>query len=56
VVDDVRSFAFSGHLIEVSDILEKKSPEAAMAEIMSKVGFGFIRLRQTRSPISKMNG
>jgi uncharacterized protein len=40
VVDDVRSFAFSGNLIEVSDILEKKSPEAAMAEIMSKVGFG----------------
>jgi uncharacterized protein with von Willebrand factor type A (vWA) domain len=40
VVDDVRSLAFSGHLIEVSDILEKKSPEAAMAEIMSKVGFG----------------
>ena len=40
VVDDVRSFAFSGHLIEVSRILEEKSPEAAMAEIMSKVGFG----------------
>lgn len=40
VVDDVRSFAFSGHLIEVSDILESKSPEEAMAEIMSKVGFG----------------
>jgi uncharacterized protein with von Willebrand factor type A (vWA) domain len=40
VVDDVRSFAFSGHLIEVSDILESKSPEGAMAEIMSKVGFG----------------
>jgi uncharacterized protein with von Willebrand factor type A (vWA) domain len=40
VVDDVRSFAFSGHLIEVSHILEKKTPEAAMAEIMSKVGFG----------------
>jgi uncharacterized protein with von Willebrand factor type A (vWA) domain len=40
VVDDVRSFAFSGHLIEVSQILEKKTPEAAMAEIMSKVGFG----------------
>ncbi|WP_454624276.1 vWA domain-containing protein [Bradyrhizobium cenepequi] len=40
VVDDVRSFAFSGDLIEVSDILEEKSPEAAMAEIMSKVGFG----------------
>ncbi len=40
VVDDVRSFAFSGHLIEVSDILESMSPEEAMKEIMSKVGFG----------------
>jgi uncharacterized protein with von Willebrand factor type A (vWA) domain len=40
VVDDVRSFAFSGHLIEVSDILDTRSPEAAMSEIMSKVGFG----------------
>jgi uncharacterized protein len=40
VVSDVRSFAFSGNLIEVSDILEAKSPEAAMAEIMAKVGFG----------------
>ncbi|MGM4872335.1 vWA domain-containing protein [Bradyrhizobium sp. 956_D2_N1_5] len=40
VVDDVHSFAFSSHLIEVSEILEKKSPEEAMAEIMSKVGFG----------------
>jgi uncharacterized protein len=40
VVSDVRSFAFSGHLIEVSDILETKSPEEAMAEIMSKAGFG----------------
>lgn len=40
VVSDVRSFAFSGHLMEVSDILEAKTPEEAMAEIMSKVGFG----------------
>ncbi|AHY53194.1 vWA domain-containing protein [Bradyrhizobium japonicum] len=40
VVDDVHSFAFSSHLIEVSEILEKKSPEEAMAEIISKVGFG----------------
>ena len=40
VVDDVRSFAFSGHLIEVSDILDTRSPEEAMSEIMSKVGFG----------------
>ena len=40
VVDDVRSFAFSGHLIEVSDILDSQPPEQAMGEIMSKVGFG----------------
>ena len=40
VVDDVRSFAFSGNLIEVSDILDTRSPEEAMHEIMSKVGFG----------------
>src|SRR5947209_18245698 len=40
VVSDVRSFAFSGHLIEVSDVLKSKSPEEAMQEIMSKVGFG----------------
>jgi uncharacterized protein len=40
VVSDVRSFAFSGHLIEVSDILESRTPEQAMQEIMSKVGFG----------------
>jgi uncharacterized protein with von Willebrand factor type A (vWA) domain len=40
VVDDVRSFAFSGNLIEVSAILDTRSPEAAMSEIMSKVGFG----------------
>jgi hypothetical protein len=40
VVSDVRSFAFSGHLIEVSDILESKSAEEAMRDIMSRVGFG----------------
>ena len=40
VVSDVRSFAFSGHLIEVSDILEAKSAEDAMTDIMGKVGFG----------------
>lgn len=40
VVDDVRSFAFSGELIEVSDILDTRTPEDAMSEIMSKVGFG----------------
>jgi hypothetical protein len=40
VVDDVRSFAFSGHLIEVSEILESMTPEQAMREIMAKVGYG----------------
>ena len=40
VVSDVRSFAFSGHLIEVSEILDSKPAEEAMAEIMDKVGFG----------------
>jgi len=40
VVSDVRSYAFSGHLIEVSDILESKSAEEAMKDIMGKVGFG----------------
>jgi hypothetical protein len=40
VVSDVRSFAFSGHLVEVSEILESKSAEEAMADIMSSVGFG----------------
>jgi uncharacterized protein with von Willebrand factor type A (vWA) domain len=40
VVSDVRSFAFSGHLVEVSEILETKSAEEAMADIMSTVGFG----------------
>ena len=40
VVSDVRSFAFSGHLIEVSEILESKSAEEAMQDVMSKVGFG----------------
>lgn len=40
VVSDVRSFAFSGHLIEVSDILEEMDADKAMKEIMTQVGFG----------------
>jgi uncharacterized protein with von Willebrand factor type A (vWA) domain len=40
VVSDVRSFAFSGHLVEVSGILEAKKPEEAMRDIMSNVGYG----------------
>jgi uncharacterized protein with von Willebrand factor type A (vWA) domain len=40
VVSDVRSFAFSSHLIEVSRILDTKSPEEAMKDIMTLVGYG----------------
>lgn len=40
VVSDVRSFAFSGHLIEVSDILDRNTPEEAMKQIMASVGYG----------------
>ena len=40
VVSDVRSFAFSGHLVEVSAILNSKSPENAMKQIMADVGMG----------------
>jgi len=40
VVSDVRSFAFSSHLIEVSDILEELDADKAMKEIMTQVGFG----------------
>ncbi|MDB5656673.1 MAG: hypothetical protein JWQ94_4286, partial [Tardiphaga sp.] len=40
VVSDVRSFAFSSHLIEVSGVLKAKQPEQAMKDIMSSVGFG----------------
>jgi len=39
-LSDIRSFAFAGSLIEVSEILEKKSVEEATAEIMSLIGFG----------------
>jgi uncharacterized protein with von Willebrand factor type A (vWA) domain len=40
VVSDVHSFAFSSHLIEVSDILENEDADKAMKEIMTQVGFG----------------
>ncbi len=40
VVSDVRSFAFSSHLIEVSDILDEKEANEAMKDIMATVGFG----------------
>jgi uncharacterized protein with von Willebrand factor type A (vWA) domain len=37
---DIRSFAFAGSLIEVSEILEKQPIEDAIAQIMSMIGFG----------------
>jgi len=39
-LSDIRSFAFSGSLIEVSEILEKQPVEEAITRIMSLIGFG----------------
>lgn len=37
---DIRSFAFAGSLIEVSDILEAEPIETAIAKIMQTIGYG----------------
>jgi uncharacterized protein with von Willebrand factor type A (vWA) domain len=37
---DIRSFAFAGSLIEVSDILEKQPVEEAISKIMELIGYG----------------
>jgi uncharacterized protein len=39
-LSDIRSFAFAGSLIEVSDILEAEPIEMAIARIMQAMGFG----------------
>ena len=39
-LSDIRSFAFAGSLIEVSDILEGEAIEAAIAKILGIIGFG----------------
>jgi uncharacterized protein with von Willebrand factor type A (vWA) domain len=39
-LSDIRSFAFAGSLIEVSDTLEKEPVEQAISKIMSTIGFG----------------
>jgi uncharacterized protein with von Willebrand factor type A (vWA) domain len=39
-LSDIRSYAFSGSLIEVSDILEREPTEIAIAKIMAAVGLG----------------
>ena len=39
-LSDIRSFAFAGSLIEVSEILEKEPVEQAITKIMETIGFG----------------
>jgi hypothetical protein len=39
-LNDIRSFAFAGSLIEVSDILEKEPIETAITQIMRAMGYG----------------
>jgi uncharacterized protein with von Willebrand factor type A (vWA) domain len=39
-LSDIRSFAFSGSLIEVSDVLERETTETAIARIMAMIGLG----------------
>lgn len=39
-LSDIRSFAYSDSLVEVSDILENKPIDEAIAEVMSSMGFG----------------
>jgi uncharacterized protein len=39
-LSDIRSFAFAGSLIEVSEILEKQPVEQAITKIMETIGFG----------------
>ena len=39
-LSDIRSFAFAGSLIEVSEILEAEPVETAIARIMQMIGFG----------------
>ncbi len=39
VIATLRAFAFSSHLIEVSDILKNKTVEEAIPEVLEKIGF-----------------
>jgi uncharacterized protein with von Willebrand factor type A (vWA) domain len=39
-LSDIRSFAFAGSLVEVSEILEKQPVEEAIARIMTMIGYG----------------
>ncbi len=40
VLSDIRSFAYSGSLIEVSDIMEDQPIDEAIARVMATMGFG----------------
>ena len=40
VIAGIRSFAFSSHSVEVSDLLAKPDIEAAIGEILESIGFG----------------
>ncbi len=55
-LSDIRSFAFAGSLIEVSEILEKEPVEEAISKIMSTDRLRIVELRQFASPISKTAG
>ncbi len=39
-LSNIRSFAFAGNLIEISDILEHEQIEPAIAKILQQIGFG----------------
>jgi len=39
VIATLRAFAFSSHLIEVSDILKERNVEEAIPEVLEKIGF-----------------
>ena len=40
VLTDIRSFAFAGEMVEVSDLVEGKPADEAVTEILRKVGYG----------------
>jgi uncharacterized protein with von Willebrand factor type A (vWA) domain len=39
-LSNIRSFAFAGNLIEISEILEREDIEPAIAKILQQIGFG----------------
>ena len=39
-LSDIRAFAYAGSLIEVSEVLEKETVEAAIVKIMERIGYG----------------